>query len=76
MDGTGREDCSGDERQAGENLEIAFIEDPVSNMKRTRPTGMFYICDGIHKTLVLSTLLFSGQSAFQPLEAILLTPRR
>lgn len=54
---------------------IALV--PANDSERTQsPTGSFYIYDGIHKTLVLSTLLLSEQIAFQPLEAILLTPRR
>ena len=40
------------------------------------PSGTFYIFDGVHKTLVLSTLLLTKKIDFQPIEAILLTPRR
>jgi hypothetical protein len=39
------------------------------------PTGTYYIFDGIHKTLVLATRLLQG-TPYQPVEALLLTPRR
>jgi hypothetical protein len=44
--------------------------------RRQSPNGTFYIYDGIHKTLVLSTLLLNRTLSFRPLDAILLIPRR
>jgi hypothetical protein len=54
---------------------IALV--PANDSERAQsPSGTFYIYDGLHKTLVLSALLLRGLVSFQPLEAILLTPRR
>ncbi len=44
--------------------------------RKQTPHGTFYIYDGAHKSLVLSTLLVKGDTIFQPVDAILLTPRR
>jgi hypothetical protein len=44
--------------------------------RRQSPNGSFYIYDGIHKTLVLSILLVSQQIIYDPIQAILLIPRR
>lgn len=49
---------------------------PAIDSERTQsPTGSFYIYDGVHKTLVLSKRLLSGETQFQPVEALLLLPR-
>lgn len=44
--------------------------------RRQTPHGTFYIYDGAHKSLVLSALLVKDNVVFQPVDAILLTPRR
>lgn len=46
------------------------------NEQKQSPNGSFYIFDGIHKTLVLSTLLIKQQIAYKPVQAVLLIPRR
>ncbi len=44
--------------------------------KRQSPSGTYYIYDGVHRALVLAHRVMSGQSKYQPVEALLLTPRR
>lgn len=44
--------------------------------RRQSPGGKFYIYDGTHKSLVLSVLLLRGDVAFQPIEALVIFPRR
>jgi hypothetical protein len=44
--------------------------------KRQSPSGTYYIYDGVHRALVLAHRVMSGQSKYQPIEALLLTPRR
>jgi hypothetical protein len=44
--------------------------------KRQSPSGTYYIYDGVHRALVLAHRVMSGQSTYQPVEALLLTPRR
>jgi hypothetical protein len=40
------------------------------------PNGTYYIYDGVHKSLVLGRKLLTNELAYQPLEALLLKPRR
>ena len=44
--------------------------------KRQSPSGTYYSFDGVHRALVLAHRVMSGQSKYQPVEALLLTPRR
>jgi hypothetical protein len=44
--------------------------------KRQSPSGTYYIYDGVHRALVLAHRVMSGQTKYQPVEALLLTPRR
>jgi len=44
--------------------------------RRQSPEGTFYIYDGAHKTLVLAKKLLLGEIRYQPIEALLLVPRR
>jgi hypothetical protein len=44
--------------------------------KRQSPSGTYYIYDGVHRALVLAHRVMNGQSKYQPVEALLLTPRR
>lgn len=44
--------------------------------KRQSPSGTYYIYDGVHRALVLAHRVMSGQLKYQPVEALLLTPRR
>ena len=43
--------------------------------RRQTPDGSLYIYDGVHKTLVLSKRLVSGETLFRPVEALLVLPR-
>ena len=45
------------------------------NERRQTPGGSLYVYDGVHKTLVLSKRLVSGESQFRPVEALLVLPR-
>ncbi len=49
---------------------------PKDSEREQSPTGSFYIFDGVHKTLVLAKRLLKGETVFQPIEALLLIPRR
>jgi hypothetical protein len=49
---------------------------PASDSERKEsPGGSLYIFDGVHKTLVLSKRLVSGETQFRPVEALLILPR-
>jgi hypothetical protein len=43
---------------------------------RSSPTGTFYIYDGTHKSLVLAKRLLDKSIDFEPLDCLLLIPRR
>jgi hypothetical protein len=59
-----------------EHFSYIAITPANDHERRESPNGTFYIFDGIHKTLVLSTLLLKGKVTFQALTAMLLIPRR
>jgi hypothetical protein len=40
------------------------------------PDGTFYIYDGVHRTLVFAHRVLNKQTSYQPIEALLITPRR
>ncbi|RPI26791.1 MAG: hypothetical protein EHM61_10635 [Acidobacteria bacterium] len=40
------------------------------------PRGSYYIYDGVHKSIVLAKRLLRKQTGYQPLEVLLLEPRR
>lgn len=44
--------------------------------QRQSPNGTYYIYDGVHRALVLAHRIMSGKSKYQPIEALLMTPRR
>jgi hypothetical protein len=44
--------------------------------RRQSPHGTFYIYDGVHRTLVLAHRILTKQSLYQPVEILLITPRR
>jgi hypothetical protein len=44
--------------------------------RRQSPLGSFYVFDGAHKSLVLAKRLLAGETAYRPVEALLLVPRR
>jgi hypothetical protein len=44
--------------------------------KRQSPSGTYYIYDGVHRALVLAHRVLSRQSNYQPIEVLLMTPRR
>lgn len=44
--------------------------------KRETPGSTYYIYDGVHKSIVLAKKLLKNEVDYQPLEALLLTPRR
>ena len=50
---------------------------PATDSERTQsPSGTFYIYDGVHRSLVLAHRLLNKKTVFQPVEVLLLTPRR
>jgi hypothetical protein len=44
--------------------------------KRDNPDGTYYIYDGVHKSLVLAKKLLRSELEFEPVELLLLIPRR
>jgi hypothetical protein len=40
------------------------------------PSGTYYIFDGVHKSIVLAKQVLRRELAYEPIEALLLTPRR
>jgi hypothetical protein len=59
-----------------EHFSFVAITPANDHERKESPKGTFYIFDGIHKTLVLSTLLLNGKVTFQAITAMLLIPRR
>jgi len=53
---------------------IAVVPATDAEQKQS-PNGSFYIFDGTHKTIVLSTLLIKKQIKYKPVQAVLLIPR-
>lgn len=53
-----------------------FVNHPTINEKADSPSGSYYIYDGCHKTLVLAHGILTGTIKYQPVDAILLLPRR
>jgi hypothetical protein len=44
--------------------------------KRETPAGNYYIYDGVHKSIVLGKRLLRGETEYEPVQVLLLTPRR
>lgn len=44
--------------------------------RRESPSGTYYVFDGVHKTLVLAKKLVRQEVPYEPVDALLLTPRR
>ena len=44
--------------------------------KRETARGNFYIYDGVHKSIVLAKRLLRGETEYEPVQVLLLTPRR
>ena len=58
--------------------EFDFIAVMAANdsERRQSPNGTFYTYDGVHRALVLAHRLLTKQSRYQPVEALLIIPRR
>ena len=44
--------------------------------RRETPAGNYYIYDGVHKSIVLAKRLLRGETEYEPVQMLLLTPRR
>src|SRR5713226_3379394 len=44
--------------------------------KRETLAGNYYIYDGVHKSIVLAKRLLRGETEYEPVQVLLLTPRR
>jgi hypothetical protein len=44
--------------------------------RRETPVGNYYIYDGVHKSIVLAKRLLHGEAGYEPVQVLLLTPRR
>jgi hypothetical protein len=50
---------------------------PLSESERRETTaGSYYIYDGVHKSIVLAKRLLRGETGYEPVQVLLLTPRR
>lgn len=57
-------------------FDFIAVMPPKDSERNQSPGGTFYIFDGVHRTLVLAHRLLSKQTGYQPLEVLLITPRR
>ncbi len=57
-------------------LDLVAIMPTNDAERRQSPDGTFYIYDGVCRTLVLAYKLLNRQINYQPVELLLLTPRR
>lgn len=44
--------------------------------RRETPAGNYYIYDGVHKSIVLAKRLLRRETEYEPVQVLLLTPRR
>jgi hypothetical protein len=44
--------------------------------RRETPAGNYYIYDGVHKSIVLAKRLLRGETEYEPIQVLLLMPRR
>jgi hypothetical protein len=44
--------------------------------RRETPAGNYYIYDGVHKSIVMAKGLLRGETEYEPVQVLLLTPRR
>jgi hypothetical protein len=44
--------------------------------RRETAAGNYYIYDGVHKSIVLAKRLLRGETGYEPVQVLLLTPRR
>lgn len=58
-----------------QKMDPLLLFNPNNQEQKDCPDGAFKLIDGMHRTLVLSYLLKKKQIEFQPVKAILLTPR-
>lgn len=42
--------------------------------RRETPEGNYYIYDGVHKSIVLAKRLLRGETEYEPVQVLLLTP--
>jgi hypothetical protein len=50
---------------------------PVNGPERRETSaGSYYIYDGVHKSIVLAKRLLRGEIEYEPVQVLLLTPRR
>lgn len=57
-------------------FDFIAVTPATDSEKLQSPSGTYYIYDGVHKSLVLAYRILNGQSIYQPVEALLMTPRR
>jgi hypothetical protein len=59
-----------------DELDLVAIMPTNDAERRQSPGGTFYVYDGVCRTLVLAYKLLNKQIAYQPVELLLLIPRR
>ncbi len=52
---------------------LTLLNDPE---RRETPAGNYYIYDGVHKSIVLAKRLLRRETEYEPVQVLLLTPRR
>ncbi len=65
-----------DENFTYDNFGLVALTPLNSHERHETPQGTYYLFDGVHKGIVLAKKVFRGEVDYQPVEALLLTPRR
>ena len=57
-------------------LGLVALTPLIESEKRETAAGSYYIYDGVHKSIVLAKRLLRGETEYEPIQVLLLTPRR
>jgi hypothetical protein len=57
-------------------LGLVALTPLIESERRETSAGNYYIYDGVHKSIVLAKRLLRGETGYQPVQVLLLTPRR
>jgi hypothetical protein len=58
------------------NVGLVALTPLIERERRETPAGSHYIYDGVHKSIVLAKRLLRGETGYEPVQVLLLTPRR
>ena len=57
-------------------MELVALTPLNEQERRETPAGNYYIYDGVHKSIVLAKRLLREETEYEPVQVLLLTPRR